>query len=952
MVIDSRLLNLYSMNEEQKAIISHKQGPLLVIAGPGSGKTRSLVLLAMNLLLCKDTTPAELILCTYTDKAAFEIQDRLRHVAKEVGYDEDLSQMRVGTIHSICSKLIAERLHDPDTPLGNSYETLEQFPQQLLIFEHLDEICSHNAFVHFTERWGTQWKIAKQLQFCFDKIAEELIFDKLKQHISSSGKQHRSEQDAFLFHLTRAYYAYQIILGRTHRIDFAHSQKLAYKLLNAPQKARHIMKGIRYVLVDEYQDTNYIQEQILVKLSSATHNLCVVGDEDQALYRFRGATVRNILEFADKFPGCKKIYLTTNYRSHPQIIDACNQWIESIDWLNSKGTRFRSDKTIRPSLDDKHEEYPAVLSIVEESIDREAEQFAEVVATLKAEKIISDYSHVALLLHSVRPHLSGIYVEALKKRGIPAFCPRARTYFDQDEVCLMIGCFARLFGYREEQTPDVVGHENIAEYMKHCLEHMRSRYALYPMLDQKLTELEEEIVHEQRDDKRKEVAHYFYRLLATEPFVTIFTDTNLMHNLMLFSRMLNTFQSYYRPSKKGTLQQLQQKFFGTFLRLLYEDGINQYEDPQRPFPEGHVQILTFHQAKGLEFPVVVVGRLDKLPPPSNNEDKELKQFYHLSPFEPEQQVPRFDLMRHYYVAFSRAQHLLILSASKSPNPYIVSLVRELPRWSYAQGKLHEALRFTAKKRIPLKQRYGFTTHIRMYETCPRRYQYFRAYNFLPAHSGDFFFGQLVHQTIENIHRTVRDGNFDTLNHETIHQIFEKVSSCLEQKYRRLDEDINKEKAFGQIMSYFLQNRREIRSIEDAEVTILVEKDQYILTSKIDLLMRVDGKLHVLDFKTDQRPKDTSDHLTFYERQLYTYAHVIGQRGEELPERLFIYWTGEERKEDALMEIRYQPKEAEDAGRHFDEIVASITRQQFEARPGDTICTSCDIRSLCTKEGLL
>src|SRR5713226_4274704 len=87
-------LQNWPMSEEQRAIVSHKQGPLLVIAGPGSGKTRSLILLAMNLLLCRDAQPAEIVLCTYTEKAAYELQDRLTYIAKEAGYAGDLSQMR------------------------------------------------------------------------------------------------------------------------------------------------------------------------------------------------------------------------------------------------------------------------------------------------------------------------------------------------------------------------------------------------------------------------------------------------------------------------------------------------------------------------------------------------------------------------------------------------------------------------------------------------------------------------------------------------------------------------------------------------------------------------------------------------------------------------------------------------------------------------------------------
>ena len=135
------------LNPEQRKVVAHDDGPLLVIAGPGSGKTHCLTLRAMNLLLLGKAVPSELVLCTYTEKAAYEMQDRVSEIAKRVGYNEDISQMRIGTIHGICSRIIMENLHripnfDQQRPfIGNNYEILDRLPQCLFIFEHLDMIC-------------------------------------------------------------------------------------------------------------------------------------------------------------------------------------------------------------------------------------------------------------------------------------------------------------------------------------------------------------------------------------------------------------------------------------------------------------------------------------------------------------------------------------------------------------------------------------------------------------------------------------------------------------------------------------------------------------------------------------------------------------------------------------------------------------------------------------------
>src|SRR5205823_4029973 len=136
------------------------------------------------------------------------------------------------------------------------------------------------------------------------------------------------------------------------------------RLLDYPVIGEKIVTGIKYVMVDEFQDTNYVQERLLLRLAEPEQNLCVVGDEDQALYRFRGATVRNILEFERTVPGCEVVKLTTNYRSHRAIVDGYNAFMRGCDWRNpTGGPAFRYDKTIQPDPAGTFPDYPAVFAI-------------------------------------------------------------------------------------------------------------------------------------------------------------------------------------------------------------------------------------------------------------------------------------------------------------------------------------------------------------------------------------------------------------------------------------------------------------------------------------------------------------------------------------------------------------------------------------------------------------
>ena len=143
-------------------------------------------------------------------------------------------------------------------------------------------------------------------------------------------------------------------------------------------------------------------------------------------------------------------------------------------------------------------------------------------------------------------------------------------------------------------------------------------------------------------------------------------------------------------------------------------------------------------------------------------------------------------------------------------------------------------------------------------------------------------------------------------------------------------------------------------IIETEVDVSVEKDDYILSGKVDLLMGGDGKLELLDFKTSPRPKDSPDLIEAYERQLCTYAHILEQRRGKRVDRLLLYWTSEQRKQDALMALPYRPERVEEAGRHFDATVRRIQAGEFAvvAPPEADICQECDLRRLCRTDGII
>ena len=934
------------LTESQHAVVGHLDGPLLVIAGPGSGKTHSIVLRALNLLLLERAGPGEIVLCTFTEKAAFEMRDRLAAAARKVGYAGDLSELAISTIHGFCHRTLTRHRHR--TALGHGYEMLDELTQLLFIYEHFDEIVGPPCGGLFLNRWRTHWTAIEGVRSYFDKITEELV----------DPRQLAASDDAFLGAIGSACQRYGQALLDANRVDFAYLQRFVYDMLNDPANADAVSPCPRYLLVDEYQDTNHIQEQLLLKLAGKDRNLCVVGDEDQSLYRFRGATVRNILEFPHRVAGCATVKLATNYRSHQAIVKRYDRWMASADWSNREGGSFRHDKTIAADPKGTHPDYPAVISIWGRNRRDEADRFADLVAFLKENRVIADYGQVALLLHSVREDHSGPYLAALNAKGIPAFCPRSRTFFEMTEIRYLVACYAVLFGWYGGGRGEVDGAAMaLAEYVDDGLIRLGQGFASPHPLATALQRWTEEIAAlEENEALDLRPADYFYQLLALEPFRSAIRDENTARNLAIFSQLLNVFQSYYHYPvvTYRNREYIRFHFFASFLRLLYDGGINEYEDPDRPFPRGHVQVMTIHQAKGLEFPVVVVGSLSTRLASHKRIDRDLGPFYRRPPFEPENRVTLFDRMRLHYVAFSRPQKVLVLTAHRQPRDHFASIWQGLPQWPYVRKELLAAQRFEPHERLPAKKTYSFTGDLKIYETCPRQYRFFREYDFTPSRSAVIFFGLLVHQSIEEIHRIALDGRLLTLDEPRIRDLFDRIFRFLCLSDVRPIGDPAKEAAFTQVMNYFRQNRDEMDRVIETEVDVSLEKDDYILAGKVDLLLGADGKLELLDFKTSPRPKHSPGLIAAYERQLCTYAHILQRRHGKSVDRLLLYWTSEARKENALMALPYRPERVDEAGRHFDAAVGHIRAGEFSVTtpPETAICRECDLRALCQAEGVI
>ena len=352
MDISPIILRLHpELSQQQQEVIGHIGGPLRVIAGPGAGKTLSIQLRAANLLLTGRAAPEELVLCTFGRDAAGELQRRFTNSAGDYGVSGDLSGLRISTIHSLCHRLLAP--HAELVGLRDDYRVLDEQEQHLLLHQEFDAIFGPDWDVLSGRGWRDGVHTVAEAARYFDRICDERIDPAV---LAASGR-------PFIAALGRCCLRYRELLLERSAADFGHLQVWADLVLEDGDIAARTGKAVQHLMVDEFQDTSRIQLRILSRLAEAHGNIVVVGDDDQSIYRFRGASVANLLEFPRWFPGCRTVELTTNYRSHRDIVAAARRWMDtSVNWEN-EGQPLRYAKDILPAAPEAHADYPAVIAV-------------------------------------------------------------------------------------------------------------------------------------------------------------------------------------------------------------------------------------------------------------------------------------------------------------------------------------------------------------------------------------------------------------------------------------------------------------------------------------------------------------------------------------------------------------------------------------------------------------
>ncbi|MBQ5520391.1 MAG: UvrD-helicase domain-containing protein, partial [Clostridiales bacterium] len=305
---------LEGLNKEQMEAVTHLDGPLLILAGAGSGKTRVITYRIAYMMKKHNVAPSSILAITFTNKAANEMRQRIE------GLVGDRSKyIWCGTFHSIFARLL--RRHAELLGYSQNFSIIDSDDQLKLIKEAMKELDIADS----------QFK-PKSVQIEISNAKNKFVG--VEEYQLLAGKEY------FLGVVARIYKRYQEKLVANNAMDFDDILVNMVKLLDQnPDICELYRAKFRYIMVDEYQDTNETQYRAVMKLASGSGNICVVGDDDQSIYSFRGADVRLILKFEKDFPGAKVIKLEENYRSTKTILDAANCVIANNTKRKSKRLR-------------------------------------------------------------------------------------------------------------------------------------------------------------------------------------------------------------------------------------------------------------------------------------------------------------------------------------------------------------------------------------------------------------------------------------------------------------------------------------------------------------------------------------------------------------------------------------------------------------------------------------
>ncbi len=935
------------LNERQRQAVIYDKGPMLIVAGAGTGKTTVITEKIKYLMEKKGLSADQVLALTFTDKAAQEMVERL-DVVMPLGYNEPW----VSTFHKFCDRVLREE--GLEIGLDPGYSILNQAEQWLLLKRNLFEFD-----LSYYRPLGNPNKFIAALLKVFSRAYDEdlsakelsaFVNSKLQITNSKRGQAEAGEEAEKLLEVVRAMEKYEELKIKESALDFGDLMAWTLKLFRERKSVlSKYKKQFKQVLVDEFQDTNYAQYQLVKLLCPPNEQpkLTVVGDDSQSIYRFRGAAISNIMNFMEDYKKAERVVLTDNYRSYQPILDGAYRVIQHND-PETLEARLGISKDLKAVRKGGVKNKPLVVEC--STGDEEVEMVIKKILELLAKEKYSyrDFAIVARANSQLEP-----YVAMLKQTSLPFRRISSRGLFDQEEVRVLMNFLEVVANPRDSVNLFLYLHfEGFGIEPAVVLEAMnRAKKRSVPLWEvvsgeeefEKAVRMVKRAVEKGGKERPTKVlfefvneSGYLARFIVGEEMTKVLA----VRNLNLFFRYLTQLE---RNNPGVTVVELMQ-----MLTDLMEAG----ENPSQAEVEDidAITVSTVHAVKGLEFGVVFMVSLvaGRFPAYGRREPIELPDGVL------KEQLPKEDKTaeerRLCYVGMTRAKERLYLSWAGDYGG--------VRKWK-ASGFLDEvggrktkyetdaqlSLLNAVQNKAPAVLLSGggfemkFTSYSQMdtFKACPLKFKY-RYVLQVPAEPHHALsFGRSVHETLNVFHRYEMADT--AVTKKKLLELFEQ--HFVDEGYESEEHKMERLAAGKKALTTYFQHYKELfgkpwRLEEGFRLNVAGVP----LVGKIDRIDKNGDSYEIVDYKTgsakDQRTVDRDEQLSIY---ALAARDVLGIEVAKLS----LYFVEANEKVETKRSKKDLDKKKEDLAEKIEE----IKKSKFEAKPGSPYpCGFCEYRKIC------
>jgi DNA helicase-2/ATP-dependent DNA helicase PcrA len=1004
---------LGGLNPEQLRAVTHGEGPLLVVAGAGTGKTQVITRRIAWLIATRRAKPSEILALTFTDKAAEEMQIRVDQLVP-YGYTDTA----IGTFHAFGDRLVREfalelglptdvrvltrpevviflREHlfefelDEYRPLGDPTRFLAALAT--LFSRCKDEDIGVEAYLGHAERF------AAEAAALAGTVGAETADDATRDGAYGAVETARRQVE-----LARAYRRYQELLAANGFVDFGDQVSLALRLLRDSPGAREaLQRRFRYILVDEFQDTNRAQSELVGLLAERHRNVTVVGDDDQSIYKFRGAAISNILEFQDRYRGARMVVLRRNYRSLTPILDAAYRLVrfndpDRLEVRSGLSKQLRAERT---------SESPAPVRL--EAFASGSEE-ADWIAAEIGRRIAAG---AAAGEHAVLVRTNGAadpILRSLNLAGIPWRFSGTSGLYARPEVRLLLA-FLRtvadpassvdVYGLAASEVYGFGG-PDLTTIVNSARRRNRSVWDVFEELDQqpgilrispdsraRVTRLVRDVrrfIDMAHERPAGEVLYAFLRetgLLARLAGTDSPSAEEALQNIARFFEIVRT-QSALLADDRAI-------FVARHLQTLVEAGDDPATADVDPDADA-VAVLTVHKAKGLEFRVVFLPGLvtDRFPTRARPDTLAMPLVL-LKDTLPEGDFQLQEERRLFYVAMTRARDELILShaadyggaRARRVSPFVLEAL-DLPA---AAGTPSHG----ARASTPLERLAGFESTtpapdapaaasdeplmlsfyaIDDYLTCPLKYKYAHVLRVPLAPHHAIVYGAALHKAVQEFHRL--QGRGQAMTEAELFDAFERAwrnEGFLSQDHEKARLDSGRaalrrfreeQLAPGAVVPAYVERefsfslagdrvrgRWDRVDIEpqgaEAQVAPASTPQADVVTPTLPLMGR--ERVTIIDYKSS----DVRDPVRARQRardslQLQIYAMGYEALTGRLPDAIQLHFL----ESGLIGRAEVDPRRLAKARARIASAAAGMRARDYTARPDYLACTYCAFRDIC------